>query len=439
MKKLIFLSVPLVFFLSNQTLLAQEKTEEEREEFLIKIQIRPRAEVRAGAFTPLLTNQDPASFISQRSRMGLYYSKGKKLSTGINLQTVTVWGNEPQIQVSANSVSVFEAWAQLKAGKSSNLKLGRQVFPYDDERILGGLDWHQAARKHDALLYRYENNKLTTDFAFAYNQNSEKINNSFFNEDQSQPYKFMQFLWLKYKVSESVTFSSLFLNLTRQRSTDSLKSYLQTLGFNIYYKKNKLNTTSTFYYQTGKANFKNTAPQKTSAAMLAIYGSYALTKKTSLGFGSDYLSGMDWNTTSKKNKTFNPLYGTNHKFYGFMDYFYVGNPHRNTGLWDNYLSTTFKPSAKTSYQIALHHFVSPVNLVNYQSQKVSSYLGDELDITFNHEINKGIKLMGGYSQMFAGKSMRYVKNIPDNQNLKAFQSWLWLSINIIPEIKLKSN
>jgi len=47
---------------------------------------------------------------------------------------------------------------------------------------------------------------------------------------------------------------------------------------------------------------------------------------------------------------------------------------------------------------------------------------------------KDVKLTGGYSQMFTGSSMKYVKNILPGQSIKLLQNWLWLSININPDI-----
>ena len=67
-----------------------------------------------------------------------------------------------------------------------------------------------------------------------------------------------------------------------------------------------------------------------------------------------------------------PKYGTNHKFYGFMDYFYVGNGHGGTdaasaGLIDIYLKTAFKTGEKSSLAAHLHHFLSAEERVNATS------------------------------------------------------------------------
>ena len=53
-------------------------------------------------------------------------------------------------------------------------QLGRQTLSYDDERILGGLDWNVAGRYHDALKLGYAKNAHQLHFILAFNQNKEK-------------------------------------------------------------------------------------------------------------------------------------------------------------------------------------------------------------------------------------------------------------------------
>jgi hypothetical protein len=187
---------PILFFaiiiFCNQNLFAQN----ENEELKINIQLRPRAEIRNGLFTPILEGQTPATFVSQRSRIGFTYSKNNKLKIGLSTQVVSVWGNDAQVQTTANDISLYEAWAQLYFNPEWSIKIGRQILSYDDERILGALDWNNAARKHDAALLAFEKNKFTANLAAAYNQNAEKVTGDFFDNSISQPYKSMEFLWM---------------------------------------------------------------------------------------------------------------------------------------------------------------------------------------------------------------------------------------------------
>jgi len=413
------------------TLLAQQ---DQNEELKLNIQLRPRAEFRNGLFTPILDGQKPASFVAQRSRIGLTYSKNQKLIIGLSTQVVTTWGNDPQVQTTANEMSLYEAWAKLYFNPEWSLKIGRQVLSYDDERLLGALDWNNAGRKHDAALLGFEKNKLKANMVFAFNQNAEKVTSTFFDNSLSQPYKAMEFLWMKYQFTNALSASALIMNLNTQNRIDSSISNLQTLGGNIFYKKEKINIAGTYYYQMGNNPVKNSSSIKTNAWMAAIKADYAINKKFGIGIGSDYLSGKNMNSTSTKITYFNPLYGTQHKFYGFMDYFYVSSPHDNVGLSDSYLDLNLNVTEKLNWQLAVHHFESAGEIIDYSGNKASSSLGNEADLTFGYNVMKDVKLSGGYSQMVTNSSMKYVKNILPDQKMKSLQNWIWLSININPDI-----
>jgi len=407
-----------------------------KEELTLDIQIRPRAELRNGVFTPILENTNPATFISQRSRLGVTYAKDV-ITTCINLQMLNVWGNEPQVQRDATSVGLYEAWGQLQLSQNTKLRFGRQVFSYDDERILGALDWNQAGRKHDAGLFVFEKKRFRLDIAAAFNQNSEMVATSTYDDSASQPYKSMQFVWAKYKVSDAWAFSALLMNLYMQNRVNLSLASMQTMGINGYYAKNKVSATSSFYYQLGN-NTSNTATIKSrNAYMAALYIDYNVSKKLAFSIGSDYLSGRNMNSTSNQTNEFNPLYGTHHKFYGYMDHFYVGNPHRGVGLWDNYCGTTLKVKKKTAFALAYHHFNSAAQVVDNLGYNMSSNLGDEVDLTFSFTVDKSVKLVGGYSQMIPSSSLKIVKGIISPQVASSNQSWVWLSLIINPNIVIK--
>jgi len=419
-----------VIIFCNENLFAQN----ENEELKISLQLRPRAEMRNGLFTPILEGQKPATFIGQRSRIGLNYSKNNKLKIGLSTQVINVWGNDAQVQVTANDISLYEAWAQLYFTQEWSIKIGRQVFSYDDERILGSLDWNNAARKHDAALLAFEKDKFVANLAAAFNQNAEKVTGDFFDNSISQPYKSMEFLWLKYQFSDAFSASALAMNLAFQNRIDSSVSFLQTLGGNLFYKKEKVNFSATYYYQMGNNAHKNSLRVKTNAWMASAKADYNFTKNFAATVGSDFLSGKDMNSSSGNISYFNPLYGTHHKFYGTMDYFYVSSSHDNVGLWDAYVNLNFNSSKKLNWQLALHNFESAAKVVNYSGGKASPELGNEADISFKYEVMKEVKLTGGYSQMLVHNSMKYVKNILPNQSMKPVQNWAWLSININPDI-----
>ena len=112
--------------------------------------------------------------------------------------------------------------------------MGRQALVYDDERILGGLDWNVAGRYHDALKLGYANKNNEVHLILAFNQNDEKKIGGTYYASGAQPYKNMQTVWYHYK-ADNVPFgaSLLFMNLgleTGDKATDdSHTRYLQTM------------------------------------------------------------------------------------------------------------------------------------------------------------------------------------------------------------------
>lgn len=57
--------------------------------------------------------------------------------------------------------------------------------------------------------------------------------------------------------------------------------------------------------------------------MASLQAAYAIDKTWTVVASADYLSGDSGD--SDKYKAFNVLYGTHHKFYGAMDYFYASD------------------------------------------------------------------------------------------------------------------
>lgn len=350
---------------------AQESSEQN--EFSMTAQIRPRAEYRNGALFPRISGESPAYFINNRARLSLEY-KRRDLSLKISGQHVGVWGQDPQIDKKGDGrVALNEAWAKLNFRTGFFAQLGRQTLSYDDERILGGLDWNIAGRYHDALKFGYENPLHQLHLIFAFNQNDEKVIGGTYYKTGGQPYKNMEALWYHYK-NRKQTFNAslLFLNLGwetgDEKTEDAHTEYLQTMGTYLTYQPGKWNLSGAVYYQTGK----NKTEQNVSAYMWNIRIQHTFDKHWSLMLGSDYLSGHK--SGSKKFKAFNPLYGTHHKFYGGMDYFYASDFAEgfNPGLWDNQVGIGYKFCDKAGINFNYHYFATTakveVNEKNYKKR-----------------------------------------------------------------------
>lgn len=418
-----------VFFVSFIGLLclqgivqAQDSKQENR--FSMSAQIRPRAEYRNGNLTPRYKGEKPATFINNRARLSMEYGR-KNLILRISAQHVGVWGQDPQIDKNGRFV-MNEAWARLNFGKGFFTQLGRQTLSYDDERILGGLDWNVAGRYHDALKLGYESKVHRLHLILAFNQNDEKVLGGTYYKAGGQPYKNMQTAWYHYQTEQNRFGASLlFLNLgweTGNTETEIARTrYMQTMGTYLTANPEHWNLNAAFYYQTGK----NKSDREVSAYMASLRIAYFPDKTWNLLLGSDYLTGNK--KDDGKFRAFDPLYGTHHKFYGAMDYFYASafQGKYAPGLWDNYLGITYKACSKVSMQLNYHYFTTVVKLPDLHKD-----LGSEVDYQLDCSLMKDVKLSVGYSFMAGSRTMDAVKG----GDHKSWQDWGWISLNINPQL-----
>ncbi|WP_254563039.1 alginate export family protein [Dyadobacter diqingensis] len=418
-------------------------------------QLRTRSELLSGQGSPLSKGSKPAFFTSQRTRLNVGY-KGYRTQFFISAQDVRVWGqdastNNRVTNAAQNGFMLHEAWGeislldtnQIKAGKEFSLKIGRQELLYDDSRLLGNLDWLQQARRHDAALIKYSNQGFTAHFGFAYNQNSELKTGTLYNgvpngypagtNGIGTMYKSMQFGYASKKLKQGIVsllvlkddFQKYTLTQTGTKNLEKGVNSRVTFGPYLQTKLGKSwNLTASAYMQQGKD--KDGA--KLSAYMYSVKGVYDVNKFISVGPGFDYTSGSG--TGSTKNKTFDPLYGTPHKFWGQMDYFYAANGFGKGGLSDLYLTSTIKASPKLSIQADLHQFSSPSQVINAKDEKLSSNFGEELDIIATFNLTRTISFQGGYCTFLPTNSLAQVKGVTDPQKMA---NWAYLMISIKPD------
>ena len=173
MKKLMCILSGLVLWSAGQVRAEEtEKQEAKENTFSMNIQIRPRAEYRNGVLFPRHKGDEATGFVNNRARLTMNYERDN-LSIGLSAQHVGVWGQDPQIDKNGRFI-LNEAWAQLDFGHGLFAKLGRQSLVYDDERILGALDWNVAGRYHDALKLGYQDAANQLHLILSFNQNDEK-------------------------------------------------------------------------------------------------------------------------------------------------------------------------------------------------------------------------------------------------------------------------
>jgi len=409
-------------------------------QFTLDGEFRPRTEYRHGFGSIIPDNIEPGFSTSTRARLNAGF-KTESYEMYLSLQDVLTWGENRQIApVDANnSFAVFEAWANINLGSGFSTKLGRQVISYDDQRILGGLDWAQQGRNHDAALIKYKKGKFLVDFAFAFNQDFDNAtgNMSGFvnegNEYTEDPnfftYKAMQYAYLKH-ASEKFSASLLLMNNTFQNfsGTPTARVYdgqgvssLQTIGMHINYKAGAFGVAANAFIQTGER--VNELSVK-GAYLLGLDVNYKISSKVGLTAGLEIISGND--AGAGETGAFFPLYGTNHKFNGLMDYFYVGNHANSVGLFDIHLGADFKLNETSNLTLNVLNFSGEQELASGEKS-----LGTEVDLVLSKKF-KGYSLLIGYSQMFANDGMYELKGVSE-AIADDVQNWAWAMLVIKPK------
>lgn len=381
-------------------------------------ELRPRTEYSHGYKALAADGQKASIFTSQRTRLNFGYTSDV-LTSKVVLQDVRLWGSQMQLVGNEDmAVSVHEAWAEAPLFGNLSIKAGRQELVYDDHRIFGSVGWAQQARSHDVAILKFKS-AVEAHVGLALNQNSNRSNNLYNGPDA---YKAMQFLWVNKKL-EKLDISLLALNngVPFDVNNEQETVYSQTVGTHIKLKAtDDLNLAFNAYYQGGNVVFGG-AKTALSAYNILAEAHYKMGKiKWTLGY--ELLSGNDV-TDNSVLQSFTPLYGTNHKFNGFMDYFYVGNHVHNFGLSDFYLKAAYaKDKSSTSAHV---HVFSPGTKKGMMN---SGMLGVEFDLSYGYALSDVTKLSVGYSHMIGTEHMEALKGGSGDE----ISNWAYLMFTFKP-------
>ncbi|PSL47871.1 alginate export protein [Chitinophaga niastensis] len=410
-------------------------------------QLRTRTELRNGQGTPQPEGATPALFTSQRTRLTAGFS-AYRIKLGLTVQDTRVWGQDASTinrttTPDNNGFMLHEAWAEILLtdtiwkNKSLSLKVGRQELVYDDSRLLGNLDWLQQGRRHDAAVLKYESTAWMIHTGVAFNQNKENAAGTIYNPtppgnytantNGGNAYKSLEFVYASRKLNKGNLSFLFFADQFSKYHTDSVdhlpvKTWEATtnnrMTTGLFYTQqfNRMAYTASAYYQFGT----NANAQTVNGRLLSGAFQYSVSKAFSAGAGVDYT-----------NADFDPLYGTPHKFWGNMDYFYVASGFGNKGLQDYYIKTKLKPGTRWALTGDVHEFYSDSEITG-----MSRKFGTEADVTATYALTKIIGFEAGYSHFWSTASLASptVKNV---KNASANSNWAYVMIIIRPEFLIK--
>jgi len=493
-KKTVFRTGLALLFLFSRPFLGKAQ-------FSLTGQLRTRTETRDGYGTLETIGSKPAFLTSQRTRITFNYSSHRVIFQAA-VQDIRVWGADASTinNADGNRLSVHEAWGELilaNAADSSftpsgigflSVKIGRQELVYDDQRLLGNLDWLQQARRHDAIVFKLLHHGWQADLGAAFNQNTDAVNYNGTSytpanippyakdskgnlttvpsglvplangsglsarngapllagpagtNGMNQDYKAMQFLYLAKKFRNTRVSGLVLADEFGKYRLDSVKNIAGSDTGTLYgrrFDRSGVNTritagilltsqldkqkkwllTAGFYYQSGK--------DKDGFSIGAYTSTFSLTHTMGNFSGTagwDYVRGG-----------FDPLYGTPHKFWGTMDYFYAATGAPAGGLNNPFLKAKYTaPKGRFTIGLDYHYFALAMDQKDLKGNSMKKFLGSEFDLTASYSLNKITWLEGGFSRMMATSSMELAKGLaPGTTRLNG--NWAWLQVNIRPD------
>ncbi len=353
-------------------------------------QVRFRNEADGRDFN---NDSDLNTYSLLRARLGASIQPLPDVKVYIQVQDSRAFGSEPGTLSSTANLDVHQAYFQLNNlwGKSVDLKVGRQEMIYAGQRLIGAVGWHNVGRAFDGVKLTFGKNNTLDVFNMIVTESSaasgvpsigaESADFNFFGvyykHRKKQGYKLDLYGLIESNLRETVP------------GEDDLGRV--TLGS---YAKGKLSGNFDFESELALQVGKRLG-QDVSAFMLtgALGYTFASARKPHVSIGYDYLSGMDAGDTDYK--VFDTLFATNHKFYGFMDYFLNVPAHTGgAGLQDFMVKGKLPLRSNLSLSGHFHNFRA--------AKGAEKNLGNELDFSLNYKYNAAVSAVWGLSVFMPG-------------------------------------
>ena len=395
-----------------------------------------RGELRFGGLFSEEGEPLNAHFILGRTRLGASYSHSW-LSARLSFQHAGTWGSSE-----GSNLSMYDAWVQVQLPVGFFAKVGRQGLAYDDERIFGSDDWSMTGMSHDGLKLGFERAGHKVHLFGSYNQDAGNIEHGGSRFSGGiQPYKSLVSVWYHYDIPKAYLGASLLWThigmQSRIRIADDAPQsdktfYQQIAGAFLCWNPAWFGLETAYYHQWGTE--QNGIPL--NAWMASVKATATPSDHWSFKTGYDYLSGEEDFATPPDGKIglvrhevvrgFSSLYGSSHKFYGAMDFFYVQSYVNGftPGLQNYYAGFAWALGKKKLSMDAAYHFLATAAPV----KDARKGLGHEVELTATWKIAPSLSLSAGYSFMQGTETMEILKRSSNKNQLQ----WGWLMLQVTP-------
>jgi hypothetical protein len=399
-------------------------------------QVRLRSEVDGRDFS---YSTNPLTFASSRIRLGIQKSFKNTLALLFQVQDSRVFGSESSTLSNSKNVDLHQGYIKINKLFSWDwtIQAGRFEVSYGTQRFFGAVGWHFVGRSFDGVRIVLYPKKLDLHlFGLTVGESVSYIGNAnpgVYPAILMSPAHSIYGFWKKTIFDERnvVDVFGYWEVNSENVGKDTCKLNMPTLGASYWGKFGSFSTIIEGAYQFG-----DIAGKDVSAYLVSASASYkeGISK---FGLGIDLLSGTDPNDAFHKMNSYQATYATNHKFYGFMDYFIniPGNT-MNLGLNDFYLTSVLKPTdSKWSFAANIHHFMSnkstSITLPGSSSASEENIFGQEIDLTVKYSFIKGTTLVWGGSVFFPAKLMKYMFVTHDGirENI-AYWTYMMITANL---------
>lgn len=414
MKKIFLLIALLIFVYSNLNYT------QDLNGWKLSGQVQLRSEVDGRDFS---NSTHPLTFASIRTRLGVEKTFADKVNFFVQFQDSRVFGEEGSPTTYTANVDLYQGYIKLikPFDLDFNVQAGRFAMVYGTERFFGASNWSYIGRSFDGVLFSVMPECWNLDlFALTLNESVGFINNPsptlYPYPQQETPSQSIYGFYKKNKITDASKFDLVgYYEIDRtdvRPDTNTIELF--TIGGTYWGNYGDFSTVVEAAYQFG-----NRGVRDVNAYMFSLSGNYKV-GITSLGLGADILSGNDPNKPDKAN-AYLPSYGTNHKFYGYMDYF-PSNAF-GLGLNDFYFRTSINPTdSKFSFAADFHHFMS-----NQKTTDGKNTFGQELDLTVVYKFVQGTNVTWGGSLFFPGDIMKVLYSPREDA---AFWTYVMITANL---------
>jgi hypothetical protein len=293
---------------------------------------------------------------------------------------------------------------------------------------------------HDGLKLGFERAGHKVHLFGAYNQDVSNIDQGGTRFSGGiQPYKSLASLWYHYDIPKTgIGASLLFVNMGLEDimvyiGEEPKTCFQQLAGTFLSWNPKHFGLEASYYHQWGKSN----GGIPLNAWMASAKATATPSEHWSFRAGYDYLSGEEDFPIPGEGEIglvrheivrgFNSLYGSNHKFYGAMDFFYVSTYVNGftPGLQNLYAGVSWTPVKPLTADAAYHFFSTAVPV-----QDANQALGHEVELQLTWTIVPSVSLSAGYSFMRGTDTMVALKRTNDNRQLQ----WAWIMLSVSPKL-----